>query len=130
MVGEFAFRPQRFPLRYTRATMPVDVKEKLRAVTHDLGSQARVARALGVSPSRVSRWLNGEQPDPENRRKLEGLEFVLARLSMMYTPRVAWDWLHGMNPFLHDNRPIDVLSRGRVTDVLEAIDADEAGSYA
>ena len=90
----------------------------------------KAARALGVSPSRVSRWLNGEQPDPENRRKLEGLEFVLARLSMMYTPRVAWDWLHGMNPFLHDNRPIDVLSRGRVTDVLEAIDADEAGSYA
>jgi transcriptional regulator with XRE-family HTH domain len=110
--------------------MPVDVKDKLRAVTQDLGSQARVARLLGVSPSRVSRWMNGEQPDRENRRKLEGIEFVLARLSMLYYPDVAWDWLHGMNRFLRDHRPVDLLSQGRITEILSAIDAEEAGSYA
>ena len=111
--------------------MPVDTREKLRAVIRDLGSQARVARLLGVSPSRVSRWLkSGEQPDPENRRKLEGLEFVLARLLMLYERDTAIKWLNGFNPHLGDRRPVDMLAEGRVTDLVRAVDAEEAGSYA
>lgn len=110
--------------------MPVPVREKLRAITQDLGSQARVAEALGVSRSRVSRWLRTEQPDPENRRKLEGLEFVLSRLLQIYHPGTAVDWLLGMNPFLREARPIDHIAGGRITEVLRAIDAEEAGSYA
>jgi transcriptional regulator with XRE-family HTH domain len=113
-----------------RLEMPVAVREKLRAVTKDLGSQARVARLLGVSPSRVSRWLRTEDPDPPNRRKLEGAEFVLTRLLSLYQRDAAIDWLLGLNPILGGRRPIDVLSAGRITDVLAAIDADEAGSYA
>jgi transcriptional regulator with XRE-family HTH domain len=108
----------------------VPVREKLRAITQDLGSQARVAEALGVSRSRVSRWLRTEQPDPENRRKLEGLEFVLSRLLQIYHPDTAVDWLLGMNPFLREARPIDHIAGGRITEVLRAIDAEEAGSYA
>lgn len=110
--------------------MTVPVREKLRAITQDLGSQARVAEALGVSRSRVSRWLRTEQPDPENRRKLEGLEFVLSRLLQIYHPDTAVDWLLGMNPFLREARPIDHIAGGRITEVLRAIDAEEAGSYA
>jgi hypothetical protein len=110
--------------------MPVAVREKLRAVTRDLGSQARVARLLGVSPSRVSRWLRTEEPDPENRRKLEGVEFVLARLLSLYRREAAIDWLQAVNPFLRNQRPIELLAEGRITDVLQAIDADEAGTYA
>jgi transcriptional regulator with XRE-family HTH domain len=110
--------------------VPVPVREKLRAITQDLGTQARVAEALGVSRSRVSRWLRTEQPDPENRRKLEGLEFVLSRLLQIYHPDTALDWLLGMNPFLREARPIDHIAGGRITEVLRAIDAEEAGSYA
>jgi transcriptional regulator with XRE-family HTH domain len=110
--------------------MPVAVRDKLQAVTKDLGSQARVARLLGVSPSRVSRWLRTEEPDATNRRKLEGVEFVLARLLSLYARDTAIKWLEGINPYLRDRRPIDVLAAGRVTDVLRAIDAEEAGSYA
>jgi len=110
--------------------MPVAVRDKLQAVTRDLGSQARVARLLGVSPSRVSRWLRTEEPDAGNRRKLEGVEFVLSRLLGLYPRDTAIKWLHGINPDLRDRRPIDVLAEGRITDVLQAIDADEAGSYA
>lgn len=110
--------------------MPVPVREKLKAITEDLGSQSRVAEALGVSRSRVSRWLRTEQPDAENRRKLEGLEFVLSRLLQVYRPATAVDWLLGMNPFLNDARPIDFVARGRITEVLQAVDAEEAGSYA
>jgi len=111
--------------------VPVPVQEKLRAVVEDLGSQARVARALGVSASRVSRWLKqGEEPDPENRRKLEGLEFVLARALSFMQPDTAVKWLHGSEPFLNNFAPIDVLARGRVTEVLAALDGFQAGSFA
>ena len=109
--------------------MPVAVREKLRAVTKDLGSQARVARLLGVSPSRVSRWLRTEEPDAENRRKLEGVEFVLTRLLDLYQREAAIDWLLGLNGFLGYRRPIDLLASGRIAEVLGAIQADEAGSY-
>lgn len=110
--------------------MPVPVREKLRAITEDLGSQARVARAIGVSPSRISRWLRTDEPDAQNRRKVEGLEFVLARLLSFMHPETAVKWLHGLNPDLNDFRPIDYLARGRVREVLAAVDNFQAGSFA
>jgi transcriptional regulator with XRE-family HTH domain len=109
--------------------VPVPVREKLKAIREDLGSQARVARALGVSPSRVSRWLRTEDPDPENRRKVEGLEFVLAYLLSFLHPDAAVAWLHGHNGFLNSFRPIDFLARGRITEVIGAARAFRAGSF-
>lgn len=110
--------------------MPVAVREKVRAVSRDVGGQAKLARLIGVSPSRVSRWLNDEEPDPENRRKVEGLEFVLSRLFNTMEPETAVKWLHGFNAHLRDHRPIDLLAVGRVAEVLVAIEADETGAYA
>jgi transcriptional regulator with XRE-family HTH domain len=109
--------------------MPVPTRMKLRALTEDLGSQARVARALGVSPSRVSRWLKAEDPDPANRQKIEGLEFVLAYLLSFLHPETAVAWLHGHNGFLNNFRPIDMLARGRVVDVIEAARGHRAMSF-
>jgi transcriptional regulator with XRE-family HTH domain len=109
--------------------MPVPVREKLKAVAKDLGSQARVARALGVSPSRVSRWLKTEDPDPQNQLKVEGLEFILAYLLSFLQQDVAVDWLNVHNGFLNDFRPIDYLARGRVGDVIDAARAHRAGSF-
>src|SRR5205807_6506720 len=106
-------------------TMPVAVRDKVRAVSRDLGGQARLARMLGVSPSRVSRWLKTEQPDPENRRKVEGVEFVLGRLLDLYDRDTAVEWLQGVNAHLGNRRPIDLLGAGRVAEVLEAIEAEE-----
>jgi hypothetical protein len=109
--------------------MPVPVREKLKAIKQDLGSQARVARALGVSPSRVSRWLKTEDPDPDNQRKVEGLEFVLAYLLSFLHPDTAVAWLNGHNGFLNDFRPIDMLARGKVIDVIQAARAERAMSF-
>lgn len=112
--------------------MPVDVKTKLRAVIEDLGSQARVADLLGVSRSRVSRWLRtGEEPDHDNRRALHSLEVVLARLYDEWPSRaVAMEWLFGLNAHLGWRRPISALREGRIGEVLGALDADVAGGYA
>ena len=106
------------------------MKQKLRAVSKDLGSQAEVARVLGVSRSRVTRWLRDEQPDIENQRKIEGLEFVLGRLLRLLEPQSATKFLTASNPVLRDYRPVDLLAQGRVGDVLKAIQLLEAQGYA
>jgi uncharacterized protein (DUF2384 family) len=110
--------------------VPVAVRDKVRAVSQDLGGQARLARVLGVSPSRVSRWIRSEDPDPSNRRKVEGVEFVLSRLLQFLDKETAIKWLEGMNAHLGDRRPTDLLANGRVAEVLEAIEAEETGAYA
>jgi transcriptional regulator with XRE-family HTH domain len=110
--------------------MPVAVRDKLRAVTEDLGSQARVARLLGVSRSRVSRWLRTEEPDAVNRRKLLGVEFLLGRLLDLYGRDTALKWLQGLNAHIGNRRPIDLLAAGRITEVIAALEAEEAGAYA
>ena len=110
--------------------MPVSARTRLMAITEDLGSQAEVARTLGVSRSRISRWLKDEEPDLANLRKLEGVEFVLARLLQSFEPATARKWLKGFNAHIGNRRPIDLLRRGRVTEVLAAIEAEETGAYA
>ncbi len=111
--------------------MPVAAQLKLEALTRDLGSQAAVARTLGVSPSRVSRWLrSGEQPDAEHQARLDGLEFVLSRLQRRYRLETARKWLLGTNAFLGERRPIDLVADGRIAEVIAAIQADEADAYA
>jgi uncharacterized protein (DUF2384 family) len=110
--------------------MPVAVRDKVRAVSKDLGGQASLARMLGVSPSRVSRWLRTEQPDPENRRKVEGVEFVLGRLLDIYERDTALKWLQGFNAHLGNRQPIYMLGMGRVAEVLAAIEAEETLAYA
>lgn len=110
--------------------MPVAVRDKVRAVSQDLGGQARLARVLGVSPSRVSRWTRTEEPDPVNRRKVEAVEFVLARLLDVFDRDTALKWLQGFNAHLGGRRPVDLLGQGRVAEVLAALEAEETGSYA
>jgi transcriptional regulator with XRE-family HTH domain len=110
--------------------VPVAVREKVRAVSADLGGQAKLARLLGVSPSRVSRWLRTDQPDAANRRKVEGVEFVLSVLLDVYEKDGALRWLQGFNAHLGNRRPVDLLGQGRIGDVLQAIEAEETGAYA
>lgn len=110
--------------------MPVRTQDRVQALVEDLGGRAEVARILGVDRSRITRWLQDERPDPENRRKVEAFEFVLARLSQIHHPSTALKWLTGMNAHLGDRRPIDMLLAGRVGQVIGAIDAEDAGTFA
>ena len=105
-------------------------RQKLATLVADLGSQAQVAKALDVDRSRVSRWLADEEPDRENLIKLEAVEFALSRLQMTYQRSTALKWLFGFNAHLGNARPVDLLAKGRVSDVLRAIEADETGAYA
>jgi len=120
---------QHFPLRYNES-MPVEPAVKVEALSRDFRSQRRLADALGVSPAQVSRWKRGQGIDPDNAERLDLLELVMSALLRLYEPSTAEKWLFGLNPFLRQRRPIDVIRQGRVEELLAAIRQEQAGSFA
>jgi transcriptional regulator with XRE-family HTH domain len=103
---------------------------KLRRLAEALGGQSEIARILRVDRSRITRWLRGEEPDPRNQAKLDALEFVVARLLQHFRPESARKWLTGVNAHLSDQRPVDLIARNRIAEVLAAIEQAELDSYA
>lgn len=110
--------------------MPVSTADKVGALSRDFGSQRRLAELLGVDPAQVTRWRRGQGIDEVNAGRVDLLELVMANLLRLYTPAAAEHWLLGMNPHLGDRRPIDLIRRGAARDLLEAIGAERAGSFA
>lgn len=110
--------------------MPVSTATKVEALRRDFRSGAELADALGVSRSQITRWLRGAGIDPLNAEKIDLLELVLSNLLRLYAPEVARAWLFGLNPHLGDRRPIDMIRMGKVEELLRAIRAERAGSFA
>ena len=111
--------------------MPVQSARRIEALVDDFGERHGAARALQVDRSQVTRWLDrGQEPDAANLRKVEATELAMARLLRLYDPATARIWLEGTNAHLGERRPIDLLARGRLAEVLAAIDAEEAGTFA
>lgn len=110
--------------------MPVSTAVKVRALTRDFRSGAELADALGVNRSQITRWLKGAGIDPLNAEKIDLLELVIANLLRLYEPEAARAWLFGLNPHLREQRPIDLVRAGKIEELLSAIRAERAGSYA
>jgi uncharacterized protein (DUF2384 family) len=110
--------------------MPVQTADKVVALSRDFRSQRRLAELLGVSPAQITRWRNGSGIDEANANRVDLLELVMSSLLRTYTPDAAEDWLLGINPHLGDRRPVDLVRRGRTRELLDAIEAERAGSYA
>jgi hypothetical protein len=105
-------------------------RTKIQRVSDAFGGQSEVARVLGVHRSRVSRWLGGEEPDSRNKARLDALEFIVARLLQTFTPPTAVKWLHGVNAHLGNRRPLDLIARNRIAEVIAAIEQADVDSYA
>jgi transcriptional regulator with XRE-family HTH domain len=110
--------------------MPIATAEKVQALSRDFRSQRRLAELLGVSPAQVTRWLRGQGIDEVNAERVDLLELVMSQLLRVYPPEAAERWLVGLNPHLGDRRPIDLIRRGRSRELIEAIAAERAGSFA
>lgn len=110
--------------------MPVSTAAKVQALKVDFESQAALADLLGVSRSRVTRWLKGEAIDRVNAEKVDLLELVSANLLRIYEPEAVRPWLVGLNPNLGDRRPIDLVRAGRTEELMRAIRAERADSFA
>jgi uncharacterized protein (DUF2384 family) len=113
-----------------RVTMPVATAQKVEALRADFRSAAQLADMLGVSRSRVTRWLRGAGIDPLNAEKVDLLELVWSSLLRIYEREAALAWLFGVNPSLGDRRPIDLVRAGRTEELMRAIRAERADSFA
>jgi uncharacterized protein (DUF2384 family) len=129
LVTRLPFHAQQIPLRYS-LVMPVATAAKVEALSVDFRSQAALAEILGVSRSRVTRWLKGAGIDPLNAEKVDLLELVWSNLLRVYEPEAARSWLWGVNPLLGDRRPIDLVRAGRAEELMRAIRAERADSFA
>ncbi|MGP5710252.1 hypothetical protein ACTXPC_17795 [Brachybacterium alimentarium] len=104
---------------------------KVRRVSNTLGSRAKLAHWAGISHSRAARWSEGQMKSSvEAARMVIDLEFIIARASMVWDDEVIQDWLEGHNAFLGGAKPLDMVRRGRTSEVLGAISGDEAGVFA
>lgn len=110
--------------------MPVATIDKVRALADDLGAQARLADLLGVSRSRVTRWLQGEGVDPLTADRIDYLELVMSMAFRLYEPEAVRAWLAGPNPHLGNRQPLWLIRQGRFDEVVAALRQEWAGSYA
>ncbi|MET0396683.1 MAG: hypothetical protein ABW277_07665 [Longimicrobiaceae bacterium] len=93
------------------------------------GSDAELARLLGVDRSRITRWRQGDLPDPANADRVVGIDAVVELLSGFLDERSISKWLYGVNAHLADRRPVDVLVSGRLSEVIAAIEAEKSGAF-
>jgi hypothetical protein len=77
----------------------------------------------------VGGWLGRAAAPPHNAAKVDALEHAMADLLRLYDAKAAEAWLVGLNPHL-GARPIDLIQRGRTSELLRAIAAERAGSFA
>jgi uncharacterized protein (DUF2384 family) len=110
--------------------MPVGTVAKVEALRVDFRSAAAVADMLGVSRSRVTRWLRGAGIDPLNAERVDLLELVWSSLLRIYDREAALAWLFGLNPSLGDRRPIDLVRAGRTEELMRAIREERTDSFA
>jgi uncharacterized protein (DUF2384 family) len=110
--------------------MPVATAAKVEALRIDFKSAAALADMLGVSRSQVTRWLRGAGIDPLNAERVDLLELVWSSLLRVYEQEAALAWLFGVNPALGDRRPIDLIRSGRAEELMRAIRAERADSFA
>lgn len=107
------------------------LRVKIAVVTDAFGSYAKTAEFLGVARSQPGKWLAGEErPNPRARRLIQDFEYVWDRLTDD-RPRASADiWLRSANAFLNGATPLTWLKTRGPDEVIAAIDAGEAGSYA
>jgi len=110
--------------------MPVGSAKKIEALRADFRSAAQLADMLGVSRSQITRWLRGAGMDPLNAEKVDLLELVWSNLLRLYEREAALAWIFGLNPLLGDRRPIDLIRLGRTEELMRAIRAERADTFA
>lgn len=95
-----------------------------------VGSDRSVAEILGVSPSQVTRWRQGQTPDPLNADRLAALALVVEMLTRWLSTEVIEDWIRGPNEHLEGRAPAYLIERGQIADVVGAVEAMKGGVFA
>jgi len=92
---------------------------------------ATAARVLDIDRALISRAVKGsERLSNEVVRRIQDLSYVLARALTYFYPDEIGAWLMGPEPQLGGRVPMMVLALEGPKDVVDAIDAIRAGSFA
>ncbi len=115
----------------TAAPSTQPLRTKAATVVDMFGSKAAAARFLDVARTQPEQWIRGaERPTARTRRLIQDLDYVWDRLTDDRTEDAAHVWLSSANAFLDGATPLAWLKLRGARDVIAAIDAEEAGSYA
>lgn len=95
-----------------------------------VGSDRSVAEILGVSPSQVTRWRQGQTPDPLNADRLAALALVVEMLTRWLPAGLIEDWIQGPNEHLEGRTPAYLIGRGQLADVVGAVETMKGGVFA
>lgn len=108
------------------------VAERLDAISSKTGAREReIAELLGTTPQTLHRWRKA-QADPQSAhlRRIVDLAFAADELGELYSPEQARIWIYSRNRLLDGRRPVELISRGEMDPVLEAIAILKDGAYA
>lgn len=105
-------------------------RRHLDVIRTGIGSDRAVAEILRVSPSQITRWRRGQVPDPLNADRLAALALVVEMLARWLHGDVIEDWIRGPNEHLSGRTPAYLIGRGRIADVVGAVEAMKAGVFA
>ena len=107
-------------------------QQRAKFVVEAVGGTRRTADLLDVSPSQPSRWVSGESvPGPAQARMLVDLEHVLTHALLVWADvEVVRDWLTSTNAHLDGARPVDWIRVNGTAEVVDALRAEAAGTYA
>lgn len=91
-------------------------------------TQVELGQAVGAAPRTVQNWASGEaKPTGIKAQKLLDVRTVVELLQDSYTDEGIRIWLHSRNRNLHLERPIDLLTQGRIDEVLEEAQSVSGG---
>jgi hypothetical protein len=112
-----------------------DVRDVIRGATYFLvrsafPSDAAVAEFAGIDRSRVTRFKQGKNLEPETSALLDAVGAVVTQLRGFLDDDAIPEWLRGVNAHLAHRTPLDVLRTGRLSEVIAAIEAEKSGAFA
>ncbi len=107
----------------------VEVKDVVEALSEFKLSQADLATATGASERSVRNWKKTSAIRPEYEERLRGVQEVGLILEESLTPRGVGQWLRARNRMLQGKRPLDMISKGKVDQVIKAAQAFVDGAY-
>ena len=119
------------------AVTPADHDERgvIRGATYFLvrsafPSDAAIAEFAGIDRSRVTRFKQGKNLEPDTAALLDAVGATVTQLRGFLDDDAIPEWLRGANAHLAHRTPLDVLRTGRLSEVIAAIEAEKSGAFA
>lgn len=93
-------------------------------------SDAAIAEFAGIDRSRVTRFKQGKNLEPDTRALLDAVGATVTLLRGFLDDDTIPEWLRGANAHLGNRTPLDVLRTGLSSEVIAAIEAEKSGAFA